>query len=74
MAPCGPRYPPIEAGLASRQGRNMTGIEELEMLAKDCEELALDAQEARDEGLKRAHLSIAYRIRHALKKLTGKGS
>jgi hypothetical protein len=47
--------------------REMTPLEELEMLAKDCEELAIDAQNARDEGLKRAHLSIAYRIRRATK-------
>jgi len=49
----------------------MTAQEELETLAKNCEELALDAQNNRDDGLKRAHLSVAYRIRHAVKKLPG---
>lgn len=38
----------------------MTVPEELEMLAKDCEEAALDAQKDMDEGLKRAMLSIAF--------------
>jgi hypothetical protein len=42
-------------------------FEELEMLAKDCEELAIYAQNDREERLKRAYLSIAYRIRRAMK-------
>lgn len=42
----------------------MTPIEELEMLIKDCKESAVTAQN--NEELKRALLSIAYRIRHAI--------
>lgn len=45
----------------------MSPIEELETLAKDCEELA--AEFADDKGLQRALLSIVYRIRHAAKQL-----
>jgi hypothetical protein len=45
------------------------GLQELEMLAKDCEELAVDAQTDGDKGMFRALLSVTYRIRHAAKKI-----
>ena len=47
----------------------MTGMEMLEDLAKDCEQCALDAQVERNEGEKRAWLSVAYRIRFAARQL-----
>jgi hypothetical protein len=45
----------------------MTGLEELEMLAKDTEELML--AESSDRGMQRALMSIVYRIRHAAKRI-----
>jgi hypothetical protein len=40
---------------------------ELEMIAIDCEQCADEARRDGDEGLRRAWLSVAYRIRHAVK-------
>ncbi|MCX7322191.1 MAG: hypothetical protein NT113_22865 [Hyphomicrobiales bacterium] len=45
------------------------GLRYLEDLAKDCEECAADACNDGDKGLKRSWLSVAYRIRHAVKAL-----
>lgn len=48
-------------------GNSAISVPELEMLARDCEELAIQAQNDGDKGMSRALLSITFRIRHALK-------
>src|SRR3954452_11587053 len=45
----------------------MTGLEELEMLAKETEELML--AEPSDRGMQRALMSIIFRIRHAAQRI-----
>ncbi len=47
----------------------MTIKEELEMLAKDCEECGDDARREGEKGEGRAWYSVCYRIRHAAKRL-----
>ena len=48
----------------------MTFAEELELLAKDCEETAREAQQIRSDAEARAWMAIAARIRHAAKRLS----
>ena len=48
----------------------MSPKDELEMLANDTEDLALDAQRDGDENRFRALVSIVFRIRFAAKRIT----
>ena len=47
----------------------MTVLEELEILAKDCEDCAEAAEAESNYGDRRAWQSVAYRIRHAAKRI-----
>ena len=45
----------------------MSALQDLKILAADCEELAMQSED--DKGLQRALLSVVFRIRRAAKKI-----